>query len=130
MPSRSKMAPQLLGKAADALRSSTRPKTQDADDFMLRPASWGSQTMKDNYRFECLNCYSRIAPQPVLQDCRDLYLGTPFQADYVKCHQCGLVQVSTIPQDVSPYYQAYPVHQHKSVVYKWMRKLVMAPAYF
>jgi SAM-dependent methyltransferase len=87
------------------------------------------QTMKDN-EFECLNCRSRLAPQPVLQGCQDLYLVTPFQVDYVRCHECGLVQVSSVPEDVSLYYEEYPVHQRKSRVHEWMRKLVMAPVYF
>jgi ferredoxin-like protein FixX len=79
--------------------------------------------MKDNDRFECLNCRSRIAPQPVLQGCQDLYLATPFQVDYVKCYECGLVQVSSIPQDVSLYYQAYhPGVMGSEVVWKKMAR--------
>jgi SAM-dependent methyltransferase len=40
------------------------------------------------------------------------------------------VQQSPVPEDVSAFYEAYPVHQQKSAFYQWMRNLVMAPSYF
>src|SRR6266571_3175352 len=86
--------------------------------------------MREDNRFNCLNCGSRTLPELFLKECEDCYLRKPFKADYFRCRQCGLVQQSPVPEDVSGFYEAYPLHQDKSALYQWMRNLVMAPSYF
>lgn len=83
---------------------------------------------KDN-RFNCLNCGFKEVPEPFLKSCADYYRGTTYKVDYVRCGKCGLVQLSHVPEDVSGFYEAYPVHTTKSALHKWIRALVMAPAY-
>jgi SAM-dependent methyltransferase len=86
--------------------------------------------MNRENRFNCLNCGSEKIPKPFLRNCIDYYLRTATKADYFTCCDCGLVQVFPIPEDVSALYEAYPVHTNKSKLHKWLRKIVMAPAYF
>jgi SAM-dependent methyltransferase len=85
--------------------------------------------MKKENTFNCLSCGSNGHPEPFLQSCADYYLGTASKVDYFKCSECGLVQLSPIPEDVSAFYEAYPIHATKSKLHTWLRKLVMAPAY-
>jgi hypothetical protein len=33
--------------------------------------------------------------------------------NYRKCDECGLVQQTPVPADVTPFYENYPVHQKK-----------------
>ena len=80
--------------------------------------------------FNCLHCGSQAAPQVFLADCKDCYLRKSFKANYFKCLQCRLAQMSPIPLDVSAFYDAYPVHQNKSLLHRWLRRILMAPAYF
>lgn len=77
-----------------------------------------------------MNCGSEHPPELFLKGCEDYYLRKPFKVDYLRCRQCGLVQQSPVPEDVSAFYEAYPVHQHKSAWHEWMRKAVMVPSYF
>jgi SAM-dependent methyltransferase len=85
--------------------------------------------MSTENQFNCLNCGSRKGPKLFLESCTDYYLRTPPKVDYFTCCECGLVQLSPIPEDVSAFYEAYPVHTNKSKLHNWLRKLVMAPAY-
>ena len=86
--------------------------------------------MHTDKKFVCLSCGSENTPTPFLKACPDYYLRKPFVVDYFKCYDCGLVQVYPVPEEVSAFYEAYPVHKKKSKLHEWLRKLVMAPAYF
>jgi len=80
--------------------------------------------------FRCLVCHAGGEAHLVHGACRDYYLGTPFLVDYVRCHACGLLQQLPLPEDVAPFYGAYPVHAAKSQLYATLRWLVMAPIYY
>jgi SAM-dependent methyltransferase len=79
--------------------------------------------------FRCLVCHEARS-EPVFLDCEDYYLRKPFRADYHRCAGCGLLQQFPVPLDVSPFYEDYPIHQHKSGLYELARNLLMSPAYF
>lgn len=79
--------------------------------------------------FQCLCCAGRAAA-PFHLRCRDLYVGTPFLADYYRCTSCGLVQQSPVPRDLTPFYRSYPVHQRKSALLKAVRAVLMSRAYY
>jgi SAM-dependent methyltransferase len=80
--------------------------------------------------FRCLVCHGEGETDLVYRACRDYYLGTPFRVDYVRCRACGLLQQSPLPEDVSAFYGAYPVHTPKSKLYAALRRLVMSPIYY
>jgi len=79
--------------------------------------------------FRCLVCHGGEA-ELVYARCRDYYLGTPFRVDYVRCRACRLLQQSPVPEDVAPFYRAYPVHAPKSKLYSALRQLVMSRVYY
>jgi SAM-dependent methyltransferase len=62
--------------------------------------------------------------------CEDYYLGTPARVDYHRCRECGVLQQSPVPADVSPFYERYPIHARKSALYDALRRLVMSPVYY
>jgi SAM-dependent methyltransferase len=78
--------------------------------------------------FRCLLC-RHPASEVVYAACPDYYLGKPYRADYVRCTGCGLIQQFPIPTDVAAFYDAYPVHQPKSWLYRFMRRSILAPVY-
>ena len=78
--------------------------------------------------FCCAVCRSGIS-KPFLPQCRDLYLGKPFVVDYFECASCGLVQQHPMPEDVSAFYEAYPVHKARSGAYSWIRRLLLSGVY-
>ena len=86
--------------------------------------------MNKESQFNCLNCGSQRTPKAFVKGCSDYYLRTDAKVDYFSCSECGLVQVFPIPEDISALYEAYPVHSNKSKLHNWLRKAVMAPAYF
>lgn len=79
--------------------------------------------------FECMNCRG-TGSALVYRGCPDYYLRKSFVVDYYRCEECGLVQQSPIPDDVSPFYDSYPVHQRKSALHGALRRVAMSPAYF
>jgi SAM-dependent methyltransferase len=79
--------------------------------------------------FECMQCGGQAGTLK-LADCWDHYLGKPYRADYVRCDACELVQQSPVPENVGDFYDAYPIHQKKSALYRVMRALVMKASYF
>lgn len=79
--------------------------------------------------FRCLVCHEGPG-DPVYLGCEDYYLGTPFKADYYRCHVCGLLQQHPIPADVSAFYDHYPIHAPKGRLYDLLRWLVMEPVYY
>jgi SAM-dependent methyltransferase len=79
--------------------------------------------------FQCLVCRAESGDL-VYRACPDYYLGTPFRVDYVRCRACGLLQQSPLPEDVAPFYGAYPLHEPKSNLYATLRWLVMSPIYY
>lgn len=79
--------------------------------------------------FTCMYC-GGTRSEVVYSGCRDYYLGKPFTVDYVRCTDCGLVQQTPLPGDVSDLYEAYPVHQEKSALHEWVRRLLVSAPYF
>lgn len=79
--------------------------------------------------FRCLHCGAHSA-RPFLSDCRDLYSGHPGSFDYAECEGCGLVQIVSIPADLSSYYGGYQVHEKKSRLHDIVRRRLMREAYF
>lgn len=82
-----------------------------------------------NLDFLCMQCKSLTA-SPVFLGCKDYYLQKAYRADYFRCGDCGLVQQSPLPADVSPFYDAYPIHKKKSLLHRLVRQLVMSASYF
>ena len=78
--------------------------------------------------FRCLNCRSNRS-RVLYADCPDYYLGNPFLVDYVACEDCGLVQQFPVPQDVTPFYDEYPLHEARSELLDRARRLLMRPVY-
>lgn len=79
--------------------------------------------------FTCMQCGSHAGALR-LSDCRDHYLQKPYSADYHECRACGLVQQSPLPSSVADFYEAYPIHEKKSLAYRIMRSIVMSASYF
>lgn len=79
--------------------------------------------------FECLLCGGRAAV-PFLLECADYYLAKAYRASYYRCSNCGLIQQSPLPGDVSPFYDDYPVHRHKATLFEFARRKIMKPCYF
>ena len=79
--------------------------------------------------FSCLVC-GGTESQPFLSDCVDYYMGNPGSFNYRRCSSCELVQINPIPADMSVFYESYQVHQRKSRIHDWMRKLMMSKGYF
>lgn len=79
----------------------------------------------------CLHCKSEGLIS-FYRDCQDYYLGKSYRANYVRCTQCGLVQQSPLPksEELATFYDAYPIHQQKSFLHRWMRQWVMSSVYF
>lgn len=65
-----------------------------------------------------------------LDRCRDYYMQKPGLFDYFKCANCGLVQLSPIPPDMSIFYEAYQVHSKKSWLHETMRNRLMSRGYY
>ncbi len=78
--------------------------------------------------FICMCCGSRQS-KVFLADCADFYLHKPVIVSYHSCESCGLVQQHPVPQDVSHYYDDYPVHQARSAAYSWFRRTLMSSVY-
>ena len=85
----------------------------------------GSEVSKS---FCCAVCRSPSST-PFLTDCRDLYLHKPYVVDYFACQACGLVQQHPMPQDISQFYEAYPIHKEKPGVYSSLRRLLLSGVY-
>jgi SAM-dependent methyltransferase len=83
----------------------------------------------DRTKFACIQCNSSSA-SPFLLECEDYYLQKPYRANYSRCNSCGLIQQSPIPADVASFYDAYPIHQKKSLLHRLMRQWVMSACYF
>ena len=79
--------------------------------------------------FECMQCGSRAGTLR-FADCEDYYLKKPYRADYYRCADCELTQQAPVPSDVGGFYDAYPIHEKKSVLHRVMRAIVMRPSYF
>ncbi len=79
--------------------------------------------------FACLACGHERAT-PVYEQVPDYFLPTGIRVDYVRCTACELVQQFPVPEDVGPFYAAYPVHGKKSFLHEVTRRLVLKPVYF
>jgi SAM-dependent methyltransferase len=79
--------------------------------------------------FRCLVCRGGEGAAAHL-GCEDHYLGTPGRFDYYRCRDCGVLQLSPVPADVSAFYARYPVHARKSALYAALRRLVMSSVYY
>jgi SAM-dependent methyltransferase len=80
-------------------------------------------------RFRCLICHA-FEGTPAHLGCKDYYLGTPGRVDYYRCRACGVLQQFPIPEDVSGFYENYPIHERKSPLYAALRRLVMSSVYY
>lgn len=78
--------------------------------------------------FTCMCCGGGQS-KVFLADCADFYLRKPVVVSYHSCASCGLVQQHPVPQDVSSYYDDYPVHQARSAAYSWFRRVLMSSVY-
>ncbi len=61
--------------------------------------------------------------------CRDYYRGLGHPVDYATCSGCGLVQQHPRPDDVSPFYENYPVHAQRSVFQRLARRYLQRQVY-
>lgn len=84
---------------------------------------------KMNSDFACIQCNHATA-KPFYMECEDFYLQKPYKVNYYRCDECGLVQQSPVLSDVASFYEAYPIHQKKSLMHRLMRQWVMGGCYF
>lgn len=80
-------------------------------------------------RFSCLLCHGD-ACTPVLEHCRDLYVGFGGSFNYVKCTGCNVVQLHPVPTSMADYYRSYPVHRSKTAVFSLLRAVCVANTYY
>lgn len=80
-------------------------------------------------KFCCLACRGGQG-SPVMTDCPDYYLGTPYRVDFWKCSACELVQQHPVPADTTAFYADYPIHAKKSPVFRLFRRMLMAGSYY
>jgi SAM-dependent methyltransferase len=71
--------------------------------------------------FRCLVCRGG-ASEAWLLDCPDYYLALGAPADYHACSACGLIQQHPIPDDVTPLYADYPLHNERSRLFDQLRR--------
>lgn len=79
--------------------------------------------------FSCLVCGGGDCAV-YLRGCRDLWCGAPGAVDYMRCAECGLVQQHPVPDDVSVFYEGYPMHSEVSELYERIRRAVNADVYY
>src|SRR5260221_7210533 len=80
-------------------------------------------------QLECDVCQS-MAYEPFLSNCKDIYSGFHGSFNYVRCVKCGLIQLHPAPKNLDAFYENYDVHRKKGMAHEWMRRLLMAHAYF
>ena len=73
--------------------------------------------------FSCLICGGRDY-SVYSRNQRDLWCNVPITVDYARCKECGLVQQNPAPEDVSPFYEGYPVHKERSGLYSRIRTML------
>ena len=78
--------------------------------------------------FSCTVC-GPADSKPFLMQCRDLYLRMPHVVDYYQCLACDLVQQHPMPEDVSSFYQDYPIHVAKPGPYSLVRRVLLSQVY-
>lgn len=78
--------------------------------------------------FHCLLC-NHAQSQDFLDNCFDYFMRKPVVVNYVRCTACGLVQQEFVPEDVSSFYDDYPVHRQKSKLYSMLRRLLVGQVY-
>jgi len=78
--------------------------------------------------FSCLACGEKLFHSK-LASCRDCYLGLGYPVDYVVCDKCDLVQQHPIPEDVSSFYANYPVHQQRTILQRFARRVLQRQVY-
>ncbi len=79
-------------------------------------------------KFQCLCCAADQA-RPFIEGAADYFVATGIRVNYVQCQGCGLVQQNPIPDDVAPFYTAYPVHASKSRLHEKARRILLAHTY-
>jgi SAM-dependent methyltransferase len=78
--------------------------------------------------FECRNCAAHRS-QPFYDQVRDRLHGHAGVFNYVRCADCGLVQIEEIPADLGSYYDNYRVHGRESSVYRLLRRVMIGHCY-
>jgi SAM-dependent methyltransferase len=79
-------------------------------------------------RFECLVCRG-TSGTTFAAGCRDLYLGFPGLFDYLRCSDCGHVQLHPLPVNLAQYYRGYPIHRRKTPFFSWLRRRAVGTNY-
>ncbi len=78
----------------------------------------------------CLACGQAVT-RAWLDNCRDLFLGTPYVVSYGECPACGLIQQVPLPVDTAPFYpQSYPMHASRGKFLPAVRSLLMRGVYY
>jgi SAM-dependent methyltransferase len=83
----------------------------------------------DKPTFCCLTCGGH-EHAIWLRTCRDFYLGLGTPVDYVTCKDCGLVQQWPLPDHLDALYANYPVHQRRSTLQQFARRVLQRQVYF
>lgn len=78
--------------------------------------------------FECRNCEGKHA-EPFYNGVRDRLHGHAGEFNYVRCADCGLIQIEEIPDNLGAYYVSYRVHARESWAYRMLRKVMIGHAY-
>lgn len=83
----------------------------------------------DKANFSCLACAGETFAEHS-RGCRDLWCDAAAVVDYARCKTCGLVQQHPPPDDISPFYEGYPIHEDKPRWYGIIRAAVNKDVYY
>jgi len=79
--------------------------------------------------FECRNCPSRHC-LPYCMNLPDRLYQKNGRFNYVKCKNCGLVQLEQIPSNLNEYYSGYRHHVSEPLYYRVIREIVLGHCYY
>lgn len=79
--------------------------------------------------FRCLNCGTSSATG-VYDRVPDRFQGFAGNFNYVRCDNCGLVQLEHVPENPGEFYENYRMHEKESRVYTALRRLLVGHCYY
>jgi SAM-dependent methyltransferase len=87
-----------------------------------------AKSCADGTTFSCRSCEGHDW-SPYLDGVSDRLRGFPGTFDYVRCSECGLVQIIQVPMNLSEFYAGYALHTQDSMLYALARKVLVGHCY-
>jgi SAM-dependent methyltransferase len=75
----------------------------------------------------CQFCQGKLTTW--LENCPDYYLKFSVAVTYYRCEDCQSTVQDPIPEDISRFYESYPIHKKKSIVHRVMSKFLQSQMY-